>query len=221
MYGWPSTVTFQEVERIFSAHKLIRTHFLFRLLLTTSELPEKHLIRVGRAHTHTLIFIFALSFKIIDIAEINLTYREKNYTSFVSDWTGCGCGCGCGCGDGGPGIPGTLGTMVTGLTSWQQRYRDRSGQGKLVFGIKKAGGITLQHKHTWSHGRRSEFPHISASLRRMACYFVEAAPHGDAARTLMNLCLPVWEHMDRDTKGRIERREHEGQHRASSLSHRQ
>ena len=32
-------------------------------------------------------------------------------TSFASDWTGCGCG------EGGPGIPGTLGTMVTGLTS--------------------------------------------------------------------------------------------------------
>lgn len=38
-------------------------------------------------------------------------------TSFASDWTGCGCGCGCGCGEGGPGIPGTLGTTVTGLTS--------------------------------------------------------------------------------------------------------
>lgn len=31
-------------------------------------------------------------------------------TSFASDWAGCGCG------EGGPGIPGTLGTMVTGLT---------------------------------------------------------------------------------------------------------
>lgn len=34
-------------------------------------------------------------------------------TSFVSDWTSCGCGCG----EAGPGIPGTLGTTVTGLTS--------------------------------------------------------------------------------------------------------
>lgn len=68
---------------IFSVHKLIRTHFLFRLLLTTSKLPEKHLIQVGHAHTRTLIFIFALIFKIIDIAEINLTYREKTIPALI------------------------------------------------------------------------------------------------------------------------------------------
>lgn len=62
---------------IFSVHKLTRTHFFSRLLLTASKLPEKHLIQVGLAHTHTLILIFALIFKIIDIGEINLTYREK------------------------------------------------------------------------------------------------------------------------------------------------
>lgn len=36
---------------------------------------------------------------------------ETINTSFASDWAGCGCG------EGGPGIPGTLGTTVTGLTS--------------------------------------------------------------------------------------------------------
>lgn len=48
--------------------------------------------------------------------EITTDVREDIInTSFPSDWTGGGCGCGCG--EGGPGIPGTLGTTVTGLTS--------------------------------------------------------------------------------------------------------
>lgn len=34
---------------------------------------------------------------------------KKGITIFASDWTGCG--------EEGPGIPGTLGTTVTGLTS--------------------------------------------------------------------------------------------------------
>lgn len=68
------------------------------------------------------------------------------YTSFDSDWMGCGC---C-CGDGGPGIPGTLGTTVTGLTSYRQRYGKGSAQGKLVFGIEKAASTMLLHKRT--HG---------------------------------------------------------------------
>lgn len=50
----------------------------------------------------------------------------------------------------------------------------------------------------------------------MACYFVEAAPHGDAVCTLMNLCLPAWEHMDREAEERMERHESEGQSQASS-----
>lgn len=50
----------------------------------------------------------------------------------------------------------------------------------------------------------------------MACYFVEAAPHGDAVCTLMNLCLPAWEHMDREAEERMERHEAEGQSQASS-----
>lgn len=46
--------------------------------------------------------------------EITFDVKEEIInTSFASDWTGCGCGCG----EGGPGIPGTLGTTVTGLTS--------------------------------------------------------------------------------------------------------
>lgn len=36
--------------------------------------------------------------------------EEMVNTSFASEWAGCG-------EEGGPGIPGTLGTMVTGLTS--------------------------------------------------------------------------------------------------------
>lgn len=83
---------------------------------------------------------------------------------------------------------------------------------------KKAGGAAPQHKHTCSRGRLSEFPHISASLGWMACYFVEAAPHGDAVCTLMNLCLPAWEHMDREAEERMERHEAEGQSQASSRS---
>lgn len=46
--------------------------------------------------------------------EITFDIKEEIInTSFASDWTGCDCGCG----EGGPGIPGTLGTTVTGLTS--------------------------------------------------------------------------------------------------------
>lgn len=52
----------------------------------------------------------------------------------------------------------------------------------------------------------------------MACYFVEAAPHGDAACTLMNLCLPAWEHMGREAEDRMERHKLEGQRQASSRS---
>lgn len=36
--------------------------------------------------------------------------KESKITILASDWTGCG-------GEEGPGIPGTLGTTVTGLTS--------------------------------------------------------------------------------------------------------
>lgn len=47
----------------------------------------------------------------------------------------------------------------------------------------------------------SEFPHISASLRRMPCYFAEAAPHGDATWTLMKRRLSAGEHMDEEEEG--------------------
>lgn len=68
----------------------------------------------------------------------NIWWKEETCnTSFASDWTGRGCGCCCDCGEGGPGIPGTLGTTVTGLTSWRQRHRDRSTERKLVFGRKR------------------------------------------------------------------------------------
>lgn len=44
--------------------------------------------------------------------EITFDVKEEIInTSFASDWAGCGCG------EEGPGIPGTLGTTVTGLTS--------------------------------------------------------------------------------------------------------
>lgn len=43
--------------------------------------------------------------------EITFDVKEEIInTSFASDWAGCGCG------EEGPGIPGTLGTTVTGLT---------------------------------------------------------------------------------------------------------
>lgn len=47
----------------------------------------------------------------------------------------------------------------------------------------------------------SEFPHISASLGGMPCYFAEAAPHGDATCTLMKRRLSAGEHMDEGEEG--------------------
>lgn len=58
----------------------------------------------------------------ITLSTMKTTFDVKEEiinTSSASDWAGCegGCGCVCGCGEGGPGIPGMLGTTVTGLTS--------------------------------------------------------------------------------------------------------
>lgn len=46
-------------------------------------------------------------------------------TNFASDCTGCG--------DEGPGIPGILGTMVTGLTSYPRESELRPNTNKLYF----------------------------------------------------------------------------------------
>lgn len=82
--------------------------------------------------------------------EITFDVKEEIInTSFASDWAGCGCG------DGGPGIPGTLGTTVTGLTSWRQRHTDRSAQRKLVFGSKKAGGAPPSTTQTHTQPRQA------------------------------------------------------------------
>lgn len=70
---------------------------------------------------------------------------------------------------------------------------------------------TKKHTHTHAGGAvwcvyvcgsgLSEFPHISASLRGMPCYFAEAAPHGDATCTLMKRRLSAGEHMDEEEEG--------------------
>lgn len=50
-----------------------------------------------------------------------LNEYKKGITIFASDWTGCG--------EEGPGIPGTLGTTVTGLTSYDRTHVDNRGKG--------------------------------------------------------------------------------------------